>query len=234
MNIAIIPARGGSKRIPQKNIKQFCGKPMIAWSIEEAQKSGLFDHIVVSTDSEKIATVAKAYGAKVPFLRPAELSDDLTPTAPVLMHAIEEMEKLAGPVAYACCLYATAPFIQSKYLVQGLETIENTGAATVFSVTTFAFPILRALTVTDAGQLQMIWPEYELTRSQDLPECYHDAGQFYWLDRQQFGASKKIYSDSARPVVIPRHMVQDIDTLEDWKRAEIIMQLLLTLKNKEN
>ena len=226
MNVAIIPARGGSKRIPGKNIKKFVGKPIISYSIEAAQKCGVFDRIVVTTDCEEIAAVARDCGAETPFMRPAELSDDLTPTTPVLLHALNWLADHGAPAEYACCIYATAPFIKPEYLKLGLEVLIEKKASSAFAVTTFAFPIFRALQIDKDGRLQMLWPEHELTRSNDLPETYHDAGQFYWLDTESFLKEKQVYGPDARPVILPRYLVQDIDTPEDWDMAERMYEAL--------
>jgi len=218
--VAIIPARGGSKRIPKKNVRPFAGKPMISYPIQAALDSGVFDRVIVSTDSDEIAEVAAAYGAEVPFRRPPELSDDRTATAPVLVHALEWLAANGTPATYACCIYATAPFVRALDLVSGLDILKDAQATTAFSVTSFAFPIFRALKVTDEGKVAMFWPEHRLTRSQDLPEAYHDAGQFYWLDVARFIRDPNLYAADARPVVLPRYLVQDIDTPEDWTTAE--------------
>jgi pseudaminic acid cytidylyltransferase len=220
MNIAIIPARGGSKRIPGKNIKLFAGKPIIAYSIEAAKKSQIFDRIIVSTDSDEIAQVAIDNGAEIPFLRPKELSEDHTPTAPVIAHAIQWFKDRGDFPEFACCIYATAPFVMPEFIKKGYEIIVKYNVASAFSVTTFAFPIHRALRITDKGTLAMFWPEYEMTRSQDLPDAYHDAGQFYWLKVDPLLQSGKIYTSDAMPVILPRYLVQDIDTPEDWITAE--------------
>lgn len=225
--VAIIPARGGSKRIPKKNIRPFNGRPMISYPIRAAKEAGIFDKIIVSTDSVEIEKVAVKCGAEVPFLRPKELSDDYTPTAPVIVHAISALQEMGYEMEYVCCIYATAVFIRPEHLREGLEIMEETGASSVFSVTTFDFPIFRALKINDQGHLEMIWPEYELTRSNDLPEAYHDAGQFYWLKKDEFMRQKRIYTKDARPVVIPRKFVEDIDTLEDWESAEIKYRVLM-------
>ena len=221
MNVAIIPARGGSKRIPNKNIKHFAGKPIIAYSIEAAEVSGLFDKIFVSTDSEKIALTAKECGAEVPFIRPKELSDDFTPTAMVLLHTLKWLEGQGTPAEFACCIYGTAPFVKAEYLKKGFRLIMRESVSAVFSVTSFPFSIFRALNINKAGCIEMFWPEHEFTRSNDLPEAYHDAGQFYWLDSKKFLKTKKVYSNDALPVIIPRFLVQDIDTIEDWETAEV-------------
>ncbi|MGB0744295.1 MAG: pseudaminic acid cytidylyltransferase [Opitutales bacterium] len=224
--VAFIPARGNSKRIPQKNIREFCGKPMIAHSILAAQNSGVFDQIIVSTDSPDIAEIAEDYGAICPFLRPNELSDDHTPTAPVIEHGLKELAKLGTSPDYLCCIYATAPLIQVEDLRAGFDLIRKHKAKSVFSVTTFAFPIFRALKMGTDGTLSLFWPEHELTRSQDLPEAYHDAGQFYWIECERFRTLPQVYSPDSLPVILPRFRVQDIDTLEDWARAEMIFRVL--------
>lgn len=227
MIAAVIPARGGSKRIPGKNIKLFAGKPMIAWSIEAARTSGLFEKIIVSTDSPDIASVARQYGAETPFTRPEALSDDFTPTAPVLLHALNWLNAHGPKVSRLCCIYATAPFVRPADLRQGLRVLDTHRVASVFSVTTFAFPVQRALRLTGDGRLAMLWPEFELARSNDLVEAYHDAGQFYWLDGDRFLAEGVVYAEDSRPVILPRHLVQDIDTPEDWERAERMFAALV-------
>lgn len=232
MRLAIIPARGGSKRIPGKNIRHFAGRPIIAYSIEAARQAELFDRIIVSTDSEEIAEAAETYGAEIPFMRPKELADDFTVTADVLLHALDWMVKKDVPAEYACCIYATAPFVLPQYLRQGYDIIRQTGAGAVFSVTAYPASIYRALRIETDGRLAMVRPEHELTRSNDLPEAYHDAGQFYWLDCRRFLDEKRIYMDDARPVILPRSMVQDIDTPEDWEAAEAMYEVLQKMKNK--
>ncbi|MDM7860152.1 pseudaminic acid cytidylyltransferase [Alteromonas sp. ASW11-36] len=224
MNIAIIPARGGSKRIPRKNIKAFCGKPMIAYSIEAAEQTQLFDDIVVSTDDEEIAHIAKSYGASVPFMRPATLSDDFTGTRAVTNHAIQAYSESHGRPDFCCCIYATAPFLQARYISQGFNALkDNSEKAFAFSVTTFAFPVQRALKRVDDG-VESMYPEYAQTRSQDLDEGFHDAGQFYWGSTAGYLSSAAMFSTSSIPIVIPRYLVQDIDTPEDWQRAELMYQ----------
>ena len=225
-SVAIIPARSGSKRIPGKNIKCFNGKPMIAHSIEAALRSGSFDRVVVSTDSDEIAEIAAQYGADSPFRRPAELADDHTPTAPVLRHALQWLADHGRPARHACCIYATAPFILPDDLRVGYSLLQEEKCGSTFTVTDFDFPIFRALKVTPSGALEMVWPEHELTRSQDLPKTYHDAGQFYWLDVGRFFAESRIYMHDSRPVHLPRWRVQDIDTPDDWQRAELMHKML--------
>lgn len=219
--IAIIPARGGSKRIPRKNVKEFCGKPMIAWSILAALESKLFDEILVSTDDDEIAQVAESYGALAPFRRPAELSDDHTPTVPVIAHAIHWWEENRSKIDLACCIYATAPFLRASDLQRGYEMLRKDNEAEfAFSITSYAFPIFRSLKVDDEGRVQMFWPENELVRSQDLPEAWHDAGQFYWGRRKAFLTECGVFGAKSVGVRITRHITQDIDTLEDWVHAQ--------------
>lgn len=228
MNVAIIPARGGSKRIPRKNIREFAGRPMIAWSIAAAKESGLFDRIIVSTDDPEIERIALAEGAEVPFRRPESLSNDHTPTLPVIRHALQWLETHSEiPVSNACCIYATAPFLRAPYLAEGLATLtKNPTLDFVFSVTSFDFPIFRALKIGTGGALSMFWPEHETTRSQDLSPAYHDAGQFYWGTREAWLTKDLIYSSPCRGIILPGHLVQDIDTPEDWVRAEWMARAL--------
>lgn len=219
MIVAVIPARGGSKRILKKNIKPFFGKPIIHYSIEAALESNVFDRVIVSTDSEEIAQVAKQAGAEIPFMRPDKISDDFASTTSVMEHAIEKLNK-DSKITYTCCIYATAPFVGAEYIRQGLEIIKQKKVSSVFSVTSFPFPIFRALKKADDGTLSMFWPEHLNTRSNDLPEAYHDAGQFYWLDAEKFLKEPIMYGKDAQPVILPRYLVQDIDTMEDWEVAE--------------
>ena len=221
MNIAIIPARGGSKRIPRKNIKFFLGKPIIAYSIEAALDSKLFDKVVVSTDDKEIARVSKEYGAEVPFFRPKELSDDFTGASDVVKHAINWFVEKGMEVNNVCCIYATAPFIKQQYLKEGCKSLQNSNKLFAFSVTSFAFPIQRAIKINN-DEISMYYPHHLLTRSQDLEGAYHDAGQFYWGKAQAFLDDEVIFSEKSIPVVLPRYLVQDIDTLEDWHRAELM------------
>ena len=230
MKIAVIPARGGSKRIPRKNIKPFCGKPMIAWSIEVAKASGLFDRIIVSTDDTEIAEVAKHWGAEVPFMRPEELSNDYTGTTPVIAHAIQWLLDQGEPVSAVCCIYATAPFIQVNDLKQGWDELDSGNWDYTFSTTDFAAPIFRSFKQTDTGGVEMFFPEHFATRSQDLPNALHDAGQFYWGRAEAWLKGNRIFDQYAKPIIIPRWRVQDIDTLEDWQRAEILAAIILEHK----
>lgn len=222
-SVAIIPARGGSKRIPRKNLKPFDGVPMIARSIRTALESGLFDQVVVSTDDHEIAELAQAHGAQVPFMRPASLADDFTGTAAVIVHALEQLPA----VDYACCIYATAPLLQARFLREGFELLERQpDKSFAFSVCSFGFPVQRALTLDGQGALTALYPEFRNTRSQDLPEALQDAGQFYWGRSEAWRRGEVLYSPASLPVILPRHLVQDIDTAEDWKRAEYLYAAL--------
>lgn len=226
-NVAIIPARGGSKRIPSKNLKLFGGVPMIARSIQIALESELFAQVVVSTDDEEIADVARAYGAKVPFMRPAVLADDFTGTAAVIVHALEELHRQGHDFDYACCLYATAPLLKMQFLQQGLALLEqHPQKSFTFSVCDVGFPVQRALTLDDQGALTALYPEFRQTRSQDLPRAFQDAGQFYWGRSSAWLCGDVLYSTQSLPVILPRYLVQDIDTAEDWKRAEYLYAAL--------
>lgn len=226
--IAIIPARGGSKRVPRKNIKPFHGKPLIAYSIETAIKSNLFDRIIVSTDDNEIALIAKHYGAETPFIRPSELSDDLTMPQAAIDHALEYLDKNGKIYNCYCTIYPTAPLMQVKYLVEGFEKLNNTDAVNVFSATSMPYPIQRSFKINQNNRCEMFWPENYNVRSQDLEEAYHDAGQFYWTHRirQSKAASKFMLSDISIPIILPRYLVQDIDSLEDWEMAELMYEVL--------
>ena len=226
MKLAVIPARGGSKRIPRKNIKLFGGKPMIAWSIEAAQGTGLFDRIIVSTDDEEIASLATKYGAEVPFIRPAELSDDHTGTASVIAHAIKWHLAHGFEPTHICCIYATAPFVQSVDIGRGIKILKESGADFAFAITSFAFPIQRAIKLKTDGRVEMFDRSQFQMRSQDLPEAYHDAGQFYWGTKTAWLSGIPIFGTNSAPVLLPRYRVQDIDTPEDWGHAELMMEVL--------
>jgi N-acylneuraminate cytidylyltransferase len=224
MRLAVIPARGGSKRIPRKNIREFCGKPIIAWSIEAAFQSKCFDQVIVSTDDPEIADVARRFGAEVPFLRPAELADDYTGTAAVVRHAIEWFEENGVTYEEVCCIYATTPFIRAEDIRSGLEILHSGDADYAFTVTSFPFPIQRAVKITSSGRIEMFYPEYYNARSQDLEEAFHDAGQFYWGKSSTWKEGTLMFSDKTVPIILPRYRVQDIDTLEDWDRAEMMFK----------
>lgn len=220
MKLCVIPARGGSQRIPRKNLRPFCGKPILLYSIETARASGLFDRIVVSTDSEEIASVARAHGAEVPFLRPAALSDHHTGTNAVARHALIWFREHGVEFEFACCLYATAPFLTPDRLRDGFERLAASGRSFAFSATTFAFPIQRALRVDADGGVEPLFPDSIGARSQDLEEALHDAGQFYWGTAEAFLEERPLFARHSLAVRLPRYLVQDIDTLEDWERAE--------------
>lgn len=220
--VAVIPARGGSKRIPGKNIREFCGKPILAYSIEAARAAGIFDRIICSTDSDAIARVALDFGAEVPFRRPVELSDDYTGTDAVVIHALETLAEQGWDADIVCCVYATAPLLSADDIRRGYEVLRTTDAVSAFSVTTFAFNIFRALRVNTRERLEMFWAENRMKRSQDLPEAYHDAGQFYWANVSRYLQERTFYCADAAPVHLPRWRVQDIDTMEDWTRAECL------------
>jgi N-acylneuraminate cytidylyltransferase len=226
MRLAVIPARGGSKRIPRKNIRPFCGRPMIAWSIEAALQSGCFQQVVVSTDDEEIADIAHAWGAGVPFKRPANLADDHTGTLPVVAHAIEWHRRHGDIPTHICCVYATAPFVQSEDIRTGLSLLEREGCDYVFPVTSYPFPVQRAIRIIPGGRVEMFNPEHFNTRSQDLEEAYHDAGQFYWGLSEAWLTKRPIFSSVATPLVLPRYRVQDIDTMEDWEMAERMFEAI--------
>lgn len=227
MKVAVIPARGGSKRIPGKNIKQFCGKPMIAWSIATALQSELFDRVIVSTDSQQIADIASHCGAEVPFSRPEGLSDDQCGTLEVVRHTVEWLNNNGSYPGYVCCIYATSPFLRPRFLRQGFDLLRNSNASFAFSVCTFPAPIQRSLGITADERIEAKWPEHMFTRSQDLEECYHDAGQFYWGTANAFEEQHTLFSHASIPVRVPRHLVQDIDTMEDWVRGEHMFKALL-------
>ncbi len=226
MNIAIIPARGGSKRIPRKNIKEFHGKPLIAYSIEAAKASKCFDRIIVSTDDKEIAEVAKQYGAEVPFLRPSGISDDFSTTLDVMQHAIHWCNDNGMNIDNVCCIYATAPFLLPEYIQQGLESLSDNAVKYTFSATSFAFPIQRAIRLDCNNQVDMFQPEHLNTRSQDLEEAYHDAGQFYWGTAASFLEGASFFAKHSIAIKLPRKRVQDIDTPEDWDLAEILYSVL--------
>lgn len=225
MNIAIIPARGGSKRIPRKNIKNFHGKPLIAYSIETAIQSQLFDKVVVSTDDLEIAKIAEQYGAEVPFKRPDTLADDYTGTGDVVEHALQTLKEQGEHYDFLCTIYATAPLLDKQYLIEGLQKLKESDAEQAFSVTSMPFPIQRCFKINAQQRCEMFLPEHFYTRSQDLPEAYQDAGQFYWRNLNK-PITDITFGKASIPIILPRYLVQDIDTLEDWQQAEMMYQLL--------
>ena len=221
--VAIIPARGGSKRIPGKNIRPFLGKPVIAYSIEAALKSNLFDEVMVSTDSEEIAAIAKDLGAKVPFMRSAKNADDHATTADVLLEVLQEYEQRDKVYTYACCMYPTAPLITINRLSEVYAILVKDGLDSAFPVVVYDHPIQRALEVINR-RARMISPEYLHTRTQDLPPAYHDAGQFYWMNVKSFLTQRRLFMEHNGAVIISRNEAQDIDTEADWELAELKYQ----------
>lgn len=226
MKLAIIPARGGSKRIPGKNIKPFCGKPMIAWSIEAARHSKCFDRIIVSTDNAEIADVARQWGAEVPFVRPDTLANDYAGATAVVAHATEWAIGTGLELEAVCCLLATSPFLQQTDLQAGWNAFSSGVWDYVFSVTDFAAPIFRAFQETTGGGVKMFFPEHFDSRSQDLPIALHDAAQFYWGKPDAWLEGRRVFGPNSSVVVIPRWRVQDIDTPDDWRRAELLSRLM--------
>lgn len=229
MRVAIIPARGGSKRIPKKNIKLFHGKPMISWSIKAAIESQIFDRIIVSTDDSEIAEIALKSGGEVPFVRPVKLSDDYATTADVMEHAARWLKGEEPAISELCCIYATAPFVEADDIKLGLEMLMSGGWQYVFPAAEFAAPIFRGFK-KGADGVEMIFPEHYLTRSQDLPRVFHDAGQFYWGTHHAWLSKAPIFSDKSDFIELTRLRVQDIDTPEDWDIAEKKFTLLSAVK----
>lgn len=227
-NIAIITARGGSKRIPRKNIKDFLGKPIIAYSIEASLQSGIFQEVMVSTDDAEIAEVAQKYGAKVPFLRSAKNSDDFATTANVLTEVLENYAQLGQSFQYACCLYPTAPFITAEKLQKAFQLLTESNADSVVPVAAFSYPVWRSLKIEN-GKLQMNFPENLNKRSQDLPPAYHDVGQFYFFQVAKFLSTRRLFSDFSVPLHVSELEMQDIDNETDWKLAELKYNLTTSL-----
>ena len=225
MNIAIITARGGSKRIPHKNIKEFCGKPIIEYSIEAAKQAGIFDTVMVSTDDNKIAEIAKNAGAEVPFMRSEETSNDYATTADVLMEVLEKYKERGIRYENACCIYPTAPFVTGYKLRQAMEMLVKEKKDSVMPVVPFSFPPLRGMVIND-GKLEYKWQEYAMKRSQDLEEIYHDCGQFYVFRVETFEKEKKLVTDNTAGLIISELEVQDIDNETDWQLAEMKYRLL--------
>lgn len=225
MRLAVIPARGGSKRIPRKNVRPFAGKPMILYAIEAARAAGVFDRVVVTTDDADIAAISAAAGAEVPFMRPAELADDHTPTVPVIAHAVEACRAIGWPVEHACCIYPAVPLIDAADIVRALELLDRSGSGYVFPVCRFASPIQRALRRGADGSTSPFHPEHVATRTQDLEAAYHDAGQFYWGSSRAWLQGLTIHTH-AHTIVLPEWRVVDIDTPSDWDRAEAIYRAL--------
>ena len=219
--LAIITARGGSKRIPRKNIRNFLGKPIIAYSIESAIKSGVFDEIMVSTDDDEIAEIAEKFGAKVPFKRSEATSNDTATTTDVIIEVLEEYKKHGQIFDYACCIYPTAPFIKPENLKTGLDKMIESKTEAAFPVVKYSYPVQRALEIGLDGRLTMLYPEHSRSRSQDLKAIFHDAGQFYWFKTSAITPDMELLKMKASPIIVPETVVQDIDTENDWILAEM-------------
>jgi len=232
VKIAVIPARGGSKRIPRKNIKDFCGKPMIAYSIEAALQSDCFDKVIVSTDDMEIAEVAKKYGAEVPFMRPVELSDDYAGTNSVVIHALDYYESIGVDISIVSCIYATAPFLSSSKILDAFNIIEkNNDIDYAVTVAKYPFPIQRSLRLLHNGRLELNNTEFAMSRSQDLEEYYHDAGQLYCGRPESFRNQPTAFLGNVLPIFLDSKNIQDIDIQEDWDRAELLFNALYEEKN---
>jgi pseudaminic acid cytidylyltransferase len=227
LTIAIVPARGGSKRIPRKNVRTFGGRPMIAWPVATALESRLFDHVIVSTDDAEAGRIAVEAGAVRPFVRPAELCDDHTPLRPVIQHAIAAAEAHFGrPVALACSILATAAFLDADDLRAGFDAVTRAGRDFAFGAAVFPSPVQRAFRRSPSGGVEMLHPEHRFTRSQDLDECFYDVGQFYWGRREPFMRDEPMYGPRSEPILVPASRARDIDTPEDWAEAELMFRLL--------
>lgn len=224
-SVAIITARGGSKRIPRKNIKEFLGKPIIAYSIKAAIDSGIFDEVMVSTDDEEIAGIAKQAGAKVPFMRSADAANDYATTTDVIGEVLKQYKEIGLEFEYACCIYPTAPFVTKELLLQAQKLVEKEGADSCFPVIQFSFPPQRGM-IIENGIAKYKYPEYQFTRSQDLEGMYHDSGQFYYFDVKKFEETGKMLGDAIKPIVISEMEAQDIDNEDDWKIAELKYKML--------
>ncbi len=228
--IAIIPARGGSKRIPRKNIKEFCGKPILAYSIEAALNSNLFDEVMVSTDNNEIAEIAKRYGASVPFLRSAETANDFAILKDVLNEVLAKYKELEKSFDEVCCILPTAPLVETVDIIKSHEILEREKCVSVVPVVKYSYTIFRSLKIEN-GRLAMNWPENFPKRSQDLPDAYHDAGLFYWYSKKYFEEKIAGFGENACPYILEEEKVQDIDTLDDWKIAEMKYKMLKSSKN---
>jgi len=226
MRVAVIPARGGSKRIPKKNIKNFCGKPIIGWTIDIVRKSKIFNKIIVSTDDKKIGLIAKKYRAEVPFLRPSKLAHDNVATSDVVAHAINWLKKKGYKPKEVCCIYPTAPLLQIKDLKRSLKYLRSGKWQHVFSATTFESSIFRSFRENKKKKLKTIFSNKIESRTQDLDQAYHDAGQFYWGSVKYWLNKKKVFGKNSKVVLLPRWRVQDIDVMDDWEKAEIIFRLM--------
>jgi len=225
MKICIIPARGGSKRIPRKNIKMLNGKPMIAWPIETALKTSLFDRIIVSTDDPEIADIAISHGAEVPFVRPVELSDDFTSTRDVVIHTLDFLQRENCIPKWTCCIYPTTPFLKTEYLLESFHELIQQDLDFVFSSIYYDHPIQKAFYVRPDKSLVRLFPENRFARTQDLESALHDAGQFYWGNTQSFIEKKDSIESNSAAYILPKFLIQDIDTIDDWIRAEMIFKV---------
>lgn len=225
-NICVIPARGGSKRIPRKNVKDFCGRPIISYSIHAALNSRLFEEVMVSTDDENIASIAKEFGATVPFLRTKNNANDFATTAQVIEEVISDYQKLGREFERICCIYPTAPLLNINRLLEGYDKLNNIGIETVFPVTKFDYPIWRGLYKDANDKVEMVWNEHLNSRSQDLETVFHDVGQWYWLKTSNFLKNKKLFTDKSIGIELSALEVQDIDNASDWGLAELKYELL--------
>lgn len=224
--LCIIPARGGSKRIPRKNIKNFLGKPIVSYSIESAIGSGIFDEVMISTDDKEIADIAIKSGAKLPFFRSSDNSNDYATTVDVLLEVLEEYEKLGKEFDYVCCLYPTAPFVASEALIKAFKTLITENFDSVFPVIEYSFPIQRAMRVKEGKWIEMLSPDYMATRSQDLEPTYHDAGQFYFFKKELLKKESRLWTDNTGFIIVDEMRAQDIDNKTDWELAELKYKLL--------
>lgn len=229
-NVAIITARGGSKRIPRKNIKEFLGKPIIEYSIKAALDSGIFDEVMVSTDDDEIAEIAKRAGAKIPFMRSADAANDFATTTDVIAEVLKQYKEIGREFDFACCIYPTAPFVTKELLLKAQELVEKENADSCFPIIQYSFPPQRGM-VVENGNAKYKYPEYQFTRSQDLEKIYHDSGQFYYFNAKKFEQTGKMLGDIIKPIIISEMEAQDIDNEEDWKIAEIKYKMFC--KNKE-
>lgn len=233
-NLAIIPARGGSKRIPRKNIKDFLGKPIIAYSIEAALNSGLFDEVMVSTDDTEIAEVALKYKAKVPFFRSPENANDYATIADVMIEVVDQYQKIGNSPENICCIFPTSPLIKTSRIIDGFLKMNDDKLDSVCPVVAFGYPILRSLEITNDNKLKMIWPEYLKTRSQDLKPAYHDSGSFYWVRSKALLTEHSLFCSNGGAIILPEIEVQDIDNETDWKLAELKHKMLINLKKNNS
>ncbi|XOV92289.1 MAG: pseudaminic acid cytidylyltransferase [Bacteroidota bacterium] len=224
--LAIIPARGGSKRIPRKNVKDFCGKPIVSYSIEIALKSGLFDEVMVSTDDDEIAEISKSFGASVPFLRSKKKSDDFATTVDVIQEVLRSYSEIKKHFDYVCCIYATAPLINVESIIKGFDKLVREKRVSVFPVVEFSYPIWRGVSIKEGGKVEMIWPKFLNARSQDLDKVYHDAGQWYWINNELFASDRNLFSANSGCIELSEMNVQDIDNETDWLLAELKFKIL--------